>query len=97
MDRPSWQIWLPQRVIAVVRGRVGICTFDKGYVCGGLRSADCGRGYFGPGEMQKEFEEAAFALKKGEMSQVVETASGVHLIERYAARARVLMLCLAND
>ena len=32
--------------------------------------------------MQKEFEEAAFALKKGEMSHIVETASGVHLIER---------------
>ncbi|KAI9902392.1 hypothetical protein N3K66_001744 [Trichothecium roseum] len=39
-------------------------------------------GYFGQGDMQKEFEEASFALKPGEMSSVVETASGLHLIER---------------
>ncbi|POR32460.1 Peptide hydrolase [Tolypocladium paradoxum] len=39
-------------------------------------------GYFGRGDMQKEFEDAAFALKPGEMSAVVETASGLHLIER---------------
>ncbi|RDA89043.1 hypothetical protein CP532_0610, partial [Ophiocordyceps camponoti-leonardi (nom. inval.)] len=40
-------------------------------------------GFFGRGDMQKEFEEAAFALNPGEMSDVVETASGLHLIERY--------------
>ncbi|CAD6565856.1 MAG: protein kinase ssp1 [Alectoria sarmentosa] len=39
-------------------------------------------GFFGRGDMQKEFEQAAFALKPGEVSQVVDTASGVHLIER---------------
>ncbi|KXH28340.1 peptidyl-prolyl cis-trans isomerase ssp-1 [Colletotrichum salicis] len=39
-------------------------------------------GYFGKGDMQKEFEEAAFALKPGEISGVVETQSGLHLIER---------------
>ncbi len=39
-------------------------------------------GFFGKGDMQREFEEAAFQLKPGEMSHVVETASGLHLIER---------------
>jgi len=39
-------------------------------------------GFFGRGEMQKEFEDAAFALKPAEISGIVETASGLHLIER---------------
>ncbi|CAL8580958.1 peptidyl-prolyl cis-trans isomerase Pin1 [Xanthoria parietina] len=39
-------------------------------------------GIFGKGEMQKEFEEVAFALEPGQVSGVVDTASGVHLIQR---------------
>jgi NIMA-interacting peptidyl-prolyl cis-trans isomerase 1 len=39
-------------------------------------------GFFGKGDMQKEFEEAAFQLTPGQVSGVVETASGLHLIER---------------
>jgi peptidyl-prolyl cis-trans isomerase NIMA-interacting 1 len=39
-------------------------------------------GFFGKNMMQKEFENAVFALKPGEISGIVETDSGVHLIER---------------
>jgi len=46
-------------------------------------AADAGpSGFFGKGDMQKEFEEASFNLQPGEISHVVETASGLHLIER---------------
>jgi len=39
-------------------------------------------GFFGRGEMQKEFEDAAFALRPGQVSDIVDTPSGVHLVER---------------
>ncbi|CAB0035395.1 unnamed protein product [Trichogramma brassicae] len=41
-------------------------------------------GPFSRGTMQKPFEEAAFALKVGEISQPVDTDSGVHIIYRVA-------------
>lgn len=39
-------------------------------------------GPFGRGTMQKPFEDAAFGLKVGELSGIIETESGLHLIER---------------
>ncbi|KAF8641127.1 hypothetical protein AX17_000769 [Amanita inopinata Kibby_2008] len=41
-------------------------------------------GWFGRGQMQKPFEEAVYGLEVGQMSDVVSTDSGVHLILRTA-------------
>lgn len=39
-------------------------------------------GTFGRGQMQKPFEEAAFSLKIGQLSDIIETDSGLHIILR---------------
>lgn len=49
--------------------------------------------YFGRGQMAREFEEAAFALQPGEISDLVRTPFGLHIIkltERREATTRTL-------
>lgn len=41
-------------------------------------------GFFGRGQMQRPFEEASFILAPGQMSDIVSTDSGLHLIYRIA-------------
>lgn len=55
-------------------------------------------GFFGRGDMVSEFEAAAFVLKPGEVSPVIETKFGFHIIQLIERRgntinARHILLC----
>ncbi len=61
----------------------GIITFEdaarqKSLCPSGKRGGSLG--WFGKGQMVKEFEDVAFTLKKGELSKPIKTQFGWHII-----------------
>ncbi len=54
----------------------------EAYSLDGTRKRGGDLGFFGRGMMVKEFETAAFALQKGQVSGPVKTQFGYHVIKR---------------
>jgi len=69
-----------KEVLAKARGGENFAALARSY--SQCPSAEGGGdlGYFSRGEMVPEFEQAAFTLSPGEISEVVETAYGFHII-----------------
>jgi NIMA-interacting peptidyl-prolyl cis-trans isomerase 1 len=82
----------PEEAMTELTGLMNI-LLEKGvgeFAAMATKRSDCSSfkqgGDLGPferGQMQAPFEEATFALKVGEMSGIVSTDSGYHLIYRY--------------
>jgi peptidyl-prolyl cis-trans isomerase C len=58
---------------AIVAKEISLCPSGK-------RGGDLGT--FGRGKMVREFEQAAFTLQKGQVSPIVKTKFGYHIIRR---------------
>ncbi len=69
------------KVLALARQGKDFAELAKQYSEGPTKETGGDLGYFSKGKMVKDFEEAAFALDKGEISDLVRTPFGYHIIK----------------
>ncbi len=71
-----------REVLARIQKGESFAKLAEQYSIDGTRKRGGDLGTFGRGAMVKEFEKAAFDLKKGEISGIVKTQFGYHIIKR---------------
>lgn len=71
-----------EEVLDLLKRGESFSQLAQTYSTDGSRRKGGDLGFFGRGVMVKEFERAAFALQKGEVSPIVKTQFGYHIIKR---------------
>ena len=71
-----------QEVLQKLNSGESFAKLAEQYSICGSRKRGGDLGEFGHGAMVKEFEQAAFALEKGQISGLVKTQFGYHIIKR---------------
>ena len=73
---------LAKEILEKIKEGGSFAKLAEQYSIDGSRRRGGDLGFFGKGMMVREFENAAFALNKGEVSGVVKTEFGYHIIKR---------------
>jgi NIMA-interacting peptidyl-prolyl cis-trans isomerase 1 len=90
-DESKSQITAFRESLMATLSTSGVDAMKQQFMSTAAEESDCGSaqrggdlGLFGRGQMQKPFEDASFKLNVGEVSPIVDTDSGVHIILRVA-------------
>jgi len=70
-----------EEVLKRIRGGEDFAKLAQEFGSDGTKDKGGDLGWFGPGQMHPDFEKAAYALKPGEVSELVKTPYGVHIIK----------------
>jgi parvulin-like peptidyl-prolyl isomerase len=70
-----------EEVLKRARGGEDFAKLAQEFGSDGTKDKGGDLGWFGPGQMTPDFEKAAYALKPGEISDVVQTSFGFHIIK----------------
>lgn len=73
---------LAQELKARITRGESFANLAKQYSIDGSKRRGGDLGFFGRGMMVPEFEKTAFALEKGQVSDIVKTQFGYHIIKR---------------